>query len=735
VASRKSNLGPVSIASFTVSVWDDDKVGDIQPPSQTGNVNINPGEKVVLTWTLTGATSVSISDGSGPVQNPTVISGDQIALSPSTNTTYTLTAAGTGGPATSSVSVTVNPPPVISSFTTSSNNLLAGQSAKLNWSVTNAKALTLYAWEASNYGKPGDQLFGTTDVTGRTSISVSPASSAVFQLVASYFSDGGGAGGTPNAAVEVQVTAIPASVVTLNATKTSIVPGASSTLSWSITNSNYLKELTLWSVDASHPAPGVSTNVTSDADYVVSPSLTTTYALVATNVAGTQFTSNAVTLTVTTCPAPTIAQFTASPASTATGTSVKLTAVFDGGVDGDPGTATIDNGVGAVTSGNPMQSPALTSGTDFTLTVSNHCGAKSTDKTRVPVGSIDTFFDSRALSLNFFGMASDGKGSLYATTISQDSGCIYKINSSGSGSPWADGGDPTCYNGLGSFQDGPLSAAQFHEPYGIVTDSSGNLYVADSKNHAIRFIDSTNLTVSTLAGDPPYSGFSDGQGTNALFDYPKGIALDAQGTHLYVSDTQNNVIRIVDLSGNVVTIAGAGPTLKSDGSGYQDGIGRNALFNKPLGITLAPDGNLYVADVQNNVIRKITLPGAVVTTIAGQAGHYGYVDGPGAAALFAKIQAITSDAEGNLYVPDISYAGVSPNVANYVIRRLRPQSDGNYWVDTIIGDAAATSFLSVGGPLPLPGDFKINADGIYADPGSGKLNISVDNNGIFRAPY
>jgi hypothetical protein len=524
-------------------------------------------------------------------------------------------------------------------------------------------------------------------------------------------------------------------VVTLNATKTSIVPGASSTLSWSVTNSGFVKDLTMLAVDASHPAPGVSIDVTTDADYVISPSITTTYTLVATNVAGTQFSSNAVTVTVTTCPLPNIAQFTASPASTATGTSVKLTAVFDGGLDGDSGTATIDNGVGTVTSGNPVQSPALTSSTNFTVTVSNQCGAKSTDKTRIPVGSISTFFDARALSLNFFGMVSDGKGGLYATTVSQDSGCIYKINSSGSGIPWADGGDPTCYNGLGSFEDGPLSTAQFHEPYGIVADSSGNLYVADSKNHGIRFIDTTNDTVSTLAGDAPYSGFSDGQGTNALFDYPKGIILDPQGTHLYVTDTQNNVIRQVDLSGNVVTIAGAGPTLQSDGSGYRDGIGRQALFNKPLGITLAPDGNLYVADVQNNVVRKITLPGAVVTTIAGQAGHYGYVDGPGASALFAKIQAITSDAEGNLYVPDISYAGVSPNVANYVIRRLRPQSDGSYWVDTIIGDATAASFLFVGGPLPLPGDFKINADGIYADPGSGNLKITVDNNGVFSAPY
>jgi sugar lactone lactonase YvrE len=192
-------------------------------------------------------------------------------------------------------------------------------------------------------------------------------------------------------------------------------------------------------------------------------------------------------------------------------------------------------------------------------------------------------------------------------------------------------------------KDGTGTAALFYNPFGITTDGT-NLYVADASNNAIRQIVISTGVVTTIAGTAGVSGHTDGYGTVALFNFPSGITTD--GTSLYIADTNNNTIRIfVIATGVVVTLAGtAGVT------GYADGTWTAASFDSPNGITT--DGtNLYVADTNNNTIRKVVISTGAVTTLAGTAETAGYTDGTGTAAYFSGPRGITTDGT-KLYVAD-----------------------------------------------------------------------------------
>jgi DNA-binding beta-propeller fold protein YncE len=192
--------------------------------------------------------------------------------------------------------------------------------------------------------------------------------------------------------------------------------------------------------------------------------------------------------------------------------------------------------------------------------------------------------------------------------------------------------------------DGTGTAARFYYPCGMATDGT-NIHVADTDNCEIRKIVIATGVVSTLAGSENY-GYADGVGTAARFDTPYGITIDSTGTNLYVADTCNHEIRkIVIATGIVTTIAG------STTSGHADGTGTSASFYFPYGITT--DGtNLYVADTDNYMIRKIVIATGVVTTLAGSTA-YGHADGTGTAASFYSPRGITTDGT-NLYVADYS---------------------------------------------------------------------------------
>ncbi len=193
--------------------------------------------------------------------------------------------------------------------------------------------------------------------------------------------------------------------------------------------------------------------------------------------------------------------------------------------------------------------------------------------------------------------------------------------------------------------DGSGSAARFNGPSGIVADAAGNLYVADTLNHTIRKI-TPGGAVSTIAGSAGTSGFANGTSSAALFHGPQGLALDAAGD-LFVADTNNNAIRKLVIATSVVTtVAG-----QAGASGSTDGANSQAQFHFPSGVAVDAAGNIYVADTENSTLREI-VPSGAVNTPAGQAGVSGSTDGAGTAAAFAFPTGVAVDSSGNVYVAD-----------------------------------------------------------------------------------
>lgn len=157
-------------------------------------------------------------------------------------------------------------------------------------------------------------------------------------------------------------------------------------------------------------------------------------------------------------------------------------------------------------------------------------------------------------------------------------------------------------------RDGAGVNARFYSPREVVTDAAGNAYIADEGNHTIRKITPTG-TVSTFAGTAGEPGTVDGSGNAARFDSPQGLAIDGSG-NLYVADTGNHAIRKITPAGVVSTFAGLVRV-----SGNADGNGTAARFNRPRRIAIDTSGNLYVTEAGNNDVRKIT-PAGVVSTFA-----------------------------------------------------------------------------------------------------------------------
>ncbi|MFM2075102.1 MAG: hypothetical protein RJB34_1407 [Pseudomonadota bacterium] len=248
-------------------------------------------------------------------------------------------------------------------------------------------------------------------------------------------------------------------------------------------------------------------------------------------------------------------------------------------------------------------------------------------------------------------------------TVTNGSGTVStsNITNVGVSCKSGNGGNVTTLAGSSSgYADGQSTAAKFNAPSGVAVDSVGNVYVADTSNHMIRKIDSSG-NVTTLAGSS--NGYADGQGTAAKFNRPFGVAVDSAG-NVYVADTSNHKIRKIDSSGNVTTLAGSS-------NSYADGQGTAAKFSYPYGVTVDSAGNVYVADSSNNKIRKIDSSGNV-TTLAGSSN--GYADGQGTAVMFSYPSGVAVDSAGNVYVADSS---------NNKIRKI--DSSGN--VTTLAGSS------------------------------------------------
>lgn len=219
--------------------------------------------------------------------------------------------------------------------------------------------------------------------------------------------------------------------------------------------------------------------------------------------------------------------------------------------------------------------------------------------------------------------------------------------------------------GVSGSDDGMGAAARFQFPSGLAIEADGSLIVSDSGNHTIRRVAASGAVV-TLAGAPGVADYLDRVATAARFRAPQGVAVAASDGAIFVADCGNHAIRRIDSNGGVTTFAGRGEFW-----GVQDGVGGNARFNGPLGLALDAAGALFVSDANNFTIRRID-PGGAVTTFAGAPGMDGADDGWGAAARFGKPAEMAIDPDGNLYVAD---------AANHAIRKV--SSEG--FVSTVSG--------------------------------------------------
>ena len=280
--------------------------------------------------------------------------------------------------------------------------------------------------------------------------------------------------------------------------------------------------------------------------------------------------------------------------------------------------------------------------------------------------------DGTGASARFYwpsGAAIDSNG--YSYVADTENGTIRTVSAAGIVS--------TLAGSAGNFgsADGSGSSARFYGPQAVTTDTSGNLYVADTANHTIRKITSGGV-VSTLAGLAGTNGLSDGTGSNARFNAPQGLAVDVSG-NVFVADTWNHAIRKVTAAGVVTTLAGV-PGYYGDSDGTGNAVGTNtARFYCPSGIGVDVSGNIYVADTRNHTIRKVTSAGAV-STLAGLAGVWGNADGTNSTARFHQPQGLTVDASGNLYVLDSG---------NHTVRMVAPI--GTNWVVTTVAGMPAVN--------------------------------------------
>lgn len=284
-----------------------------------------------------------------------------------------------------------------------------------------------------------------------------------------------------------------------------------------------------------------------------------------------------------------------------------------------------------------------------------------------------------------YALAVDGSGVVFVADAG-DNNRIRRVHADGRVDTLAGTGE--------GWRDGPALQAQFHTPSGIALDAAGNVYVADTGNNRIRRI-GTDGMVSTLAGEGT-RGFADGPAAQARFDAPMGVAVDAAG-RVYVADTYNDRIRVIDTDGTVRTLAGG------DRPGHADGLGTQAQLDTPVALVLDRHGNLLIADLYSNAIRRLSPDGVLRTQVA----DGGLINGPLSVAVTHDDLLYVGDTSGQLVqvTPQghqIALLGAEPQPRLARPSGLAVAADGSL----LVADAAAyrvhrVRALAVG-ELPLP---------------------------------
>jgi len=397
---------------------------------------------------------------------------------------------------------------------------------------------------------------------------------------------------------------------------------------------------------------------------------------------------------------------------------------------GTAGSAGSTNGTGSAARFNyPHEVSADAAGNVFVADTANHTIRKVTS-----AGVVTTFAGSPgnngstdgtgsgALFKNPYGISVDAAGNIFVSDTNNYT--IRKVTSAGvvttlAGSPGSTGST-----------DATGSAARFGTPYGLSVDTAGNVFVADRGNHTIRKVTSAGV-VTTLAGTAGSAGTTDGTGSAARFNQPNGISVDTAG-NIFVTDHYNHTIRKVTSAGVVTTLAGT-----AGSAGSTDGTGLAASFYFPTGISVATAGNIFVTDLYNHTIRKVTSAG-VVTTEAGLAGSAGSNNGLGTAARFYYPHGLSVNTAGIVFVADTYNHTIRSSVATIpaiiTLSNLTKTYTGSAQAPTTtVSPSGLTLELTYSGTaasLSAPvtaGSYVVTAsvvDNLYAGTTSGVVTIS-----------
>jgi sugar lactone lactonase YvrE len=310
------------------------------------------------------------------------------------------------------------------------------------------------------------------------------------------------------------------------------------------------------------------------------------------------------------------------------------------------------------------------------------------------------------------GVAVDGAGNLY---IADSQNNRVQKSDAISGAITTVAGTGTASTSLG---DGGLATqASLNNPADVAVDPDGNLFIADQYHGRIRRVDAVSGIITTVAGGGVPGAGADGLGNggpavNAVLNAPSGIALDSDG-NLYIADTSDNLIRKVS-SGMISVVAGDGnPSYGGDG-----GNAAEASLNAPTGIRLDAAGNLYIADSNNSLIRQVNGAG-IISTVAGQADQFGFNanDVWATQAQLHNPSSVAIDPGGTIYIAD---------QGNSMVRKIVPGLAALNWVATSAGAVSAPQILSIaniGNQMLDLNTFSIT--GAFLQQSSGKLDCAT----------
>ncbi len=620
--------------------WCDTSPGMNPPPVPAVTVSLAPstidaGQSATLTWSSTLMTSCTAS---GAWSGARGTSGTLVVAPPTPGTyRYGLSCTGSSGPASGLATLTVAVPPPTVQLALSPAAITVGQSATLTWTTWQYTSCTASGPWSGPVALNGSQV-------------VTPVAAGTYTYVLSCLSATKGTGTGAATLTVAPAAGPPPAPPTVSLTAATEYPscidtGQATTLTWSSTGATSCTAGGAWS----GPLATSGSELVFPGAALATALSTFDYALTCEGSGGTASAVVKVCASpgngTTPPPRPTVS-IAVSPASISLGESATLT--WSSQYAGSCTASDAWTGLRPL-AGTASVTPPSAGIFVYQLSCQGYQGLGSGQA----ILSVQVASGSSPLAARFCrpqGLAFDASDTLWIA----DSGnsTIRTITRGGLVSTVAG------LAGYGAYADGLGASARFNSPVGIVVDAAGRVLVGDAGNDAVRQVASDG-TVTTLAGRPGNLANGvpvDGTGAGASFWSPYGVAVAASGD-AFVADYGVCTIRKVTPGGVATTFAGAWGV-----TGSADGTGTAATFRCPTGLAIPASGDLYVTDMANHTIRKVT-PDGVVTTFAGTAGVPGSADGQGAAARFSSPFALAADSQGNLLVVD---------QGNLKIRKITP---------------------------------------------------------------